>query len=233
MSNAAIEITDLRFSWQGDASPTLILPHLHVARQDQIFVSGPSGSGKSTLLGLLAGIVVPQSGTMTILGKSIQSLSVSVRDRFRVDHIGIIFQQFNLIPYLSILDNVLLPCRFSTYRKERALSQGSSLRAAAESLLTSLDLSPSLWSRPAAQLSIGQQQRVAAARAFLGRPEIIIADEPTSALDADRQQGFLDLMQRECEQAGSTLVFVSHDRRLVTRFSRCIELEEQKHEDRG
>jgi putative ABC transport system ATP-binding protein len=228
MSDAAIEITDVSFSWPKHLSPTLEMQYFRAKPQDQVFVSGPSGSGKSTFLGLLAGIVVPQSGSVAILGTAIQTLSVSERDRFRVDHIGIIFQQFNLIPYLSILENVLLPCRFSFYRRERALSQGASLQAAAESLLNSLDLSPSLWSRPATQLSIGQQQRVAAARALIGRPEIIIADEPTSALDADRQQGFLDLMQRECEQARSTLIFVSHDQRLAARFSRRIALGERE-----
>jgi len=233
MNSTAIEVAGVSFSWPGHAVPTLEMPCFRAMQQDQVFVSGPSGSGKSTFLGLLAGIVIPQSGSVTILGTPIQSLSTSARDRFRVDHIGFIFQQFNLIPYLSILDNVLLPCRFSSYRHERALSHDSSLHAAAESLLNSLDLSPSLWSKPATQLSIGQQQRVAAARALIGRPEIVIADEPTSALDADRQQAFLDLMQKECEQAKSTLVFVSHDLRLAERFSHRIALDERGHADNG
>ena len=224
-SDAVIELDDVSFSWPGHAAPTLQLAHFSVGCRDQVFMSGPSGSGKSTLLALIGGIVLPQSGRVRLLGHDMRTLSASGRDRFRVDHIGFIFQQFNLIPYLSILDNVLLPCQFSTYRRQRALAQGKTLLAAAASLLDSLDLAPALWSRPATQLSIGQQQRVAAARALIGRPEIVVADEPTSALDADRQQGFLDLVQRESGQAGSSLLFVSHDQRLAQRFTHRVALD--------
>ncbi|MGZ9713353.1 ABC transporter ATP-binding protein [Glaciimonas sp. GNP009] len=229
MSEVVIKLDDVSFSWPGQSVPTLQMDALKVDRQDQVFIAGPSGSGKSTLLALIGGIVVPQRGTITILDTELHSISASARDQFRVDHIGFIFQQFNLIPYLSILDNVLLPCHFSRYRRQRTLAQGTTLRSAAESLLESLDLAPSLWRKPVTQLSIGQQQRVAAARALIGQPEIIVADEPTSALDADRQQRFLDLMQRECEQARSTLLFVSHDQRLASRFSHRLALNELNH----
>ncbi|HEY4316434.1 MAG TPA: ATP-binding cassette domain-containing protein [Herbaspirillum sp.] len=224
-NNAVIELNGIDFRWPGQAAPTLQLAHFRLAPQDQVFLSGPSGSGKSTLLALVGGIILPQTGSVRLLGQDMRALSASARDRFRVDHIGFIFQQFNLIPYLSMLDNVLLPCQFSAYRRERALAQGKSLRAAAAALLGSLDLAPALWERPATQLSIGQQQRVAAARALIGRPEIIVADEPTSALDADRQQGFLDLVQRECEQAAASLLFVSHDQRLAQRFTHRVALD--------
>jgi putative ABC transport system ATP-binding protein len=224
MSHAAIALRDISFTWPGQRTPTLALDRFEVQAHEQVFVSGPSGSGKSTLLALIGGINSPQSGTVTILEQSLGALAGARRDRFRVDHIGFIFQQFNLIPYLSILDNVMLPCRFSTYRHERALSQGSDVLNAAQSLLRSLDLAPALWSRAVTQLSIGQQQRVAAARALIGRPEIVVADEPTSALDSDRQQGFLDLIQQECRQTGASLVFVSHDQRLAQRFDRRIAL---------
>jgi putative ABC transport system ATP-binding protein len=220
-----IELGQISFRWPGQSAATLQLAHFSVARRDQVFLSGPSGSGKSTLLALIGGIVLPQSGRVRLLGEDMRALSASARDRFRVDHIGFIFQQFNLIPYLSILDNVLLPCQFSAYRRARALAQGKTLHAAAASLLNSLDLAPALWNRPATQLSIGQQQRVAAARALIGRPEIIVADEPTSALDADRQQGFLDLVQHECEQAEASLLFVSHDHRLAQRFTHRVALD--------
>ena len=229
MSEVVIRLENISFSWAGQPAPTLQMDAFTVERQDQVFIAGPSGSGKSTLLALIGGIVVPQRGTISILGTELHSISASARDQFRVDHIGFIFQQFNLIPYLSILDNVLLPCQFSRYRRQRALAQGSTLRSAAESLLSSLDLAPSLWRKPVTQLSIGQQQRVAAARALIGQPEIIVADEPTSALDADRQQRFLDLVQRECEQARSTLLFVSHDQRLASRFSHQLALNELNH----
>ena len=221
-----VELDDILFNWPGQTVATLEMTHFALARRDQVFLSGPSGSGKSTLLALIGGIVLPQRGRVRLLGQDMRSLSASARDRFRVDHIGFIFQQFNLIPYLSMLDNVLLPCQFSTYRRQRALAQGQTLRAAAASLLESLDLAPALWDRPATQLSIGQQQRVAAARALIGRPEIIVADEPTSALDADRQQGFLDLVQRECEQADASLLFVSHDQRLAQRFTHRLALDQ-------
>jgi len=226
MSHAAIALRDINFTWPGQRTPTLVLDRFEVQAHEQVFVSGPSGSGKSTLLALIGGINNAQAGSVEILGQSMQALAGSGRDRFRVDHIGFIFQQFNLIPYLSILDNVLLPCRFSAYRRERALAQGADLLAAAQSLLRSLDLAPTLWTRAVTQLSIGQQQRVAAARALIGRPEIVVADEPTSALDSDRQQGFLDLIQHECEQTGASLVFVSHDQRLAQRFDRRIALDE-------
>lgn len=229
MSEVVINVENVSFSWPGQSAPTLQMDAFKVERQDQVFIAGPSGSGKSTLLALIGGIVVPQRGTIAILGTELHSISASARDQFRVDHIGFIFQQFNLIPYLSILDNVLLPCQFSRYRRQRALAKGTTLRSAAESLLRSLDLAPALWSRPVTQLSIGQQQRAAAARALIGQPEIIVADEPTSALDADRQQRFLDLMQRECEQACSTLLFVSHDQRLASRFSHRLALNELNH----
>jgi putative ABC transport system ATP-binding protein len=139
-----------------------------------------------------------------------------------VDHIGLIFQQFNLIPYLSVLDNVLLPCRFSRRRREQAGDMADS----AARLLGHLDLDASLWQRPATALSVGQQQRVAAARALIGRPELVIADEPTSSLDAERQAAFLDLLIDECNEAGAALVFVSHDRRLAGRFGRELALTE-------
>lgn len=224
MSDAAIALRDITFTWPGQKTPTLALDRFEVQAREQVFVSGPSGSGKSTLLALIGGISSAQTGSVAILGQALEALPASRRDRFRVDHIGFIFQQFNLIPYLSILDNVVLPCRFSALRRERALAQGSDLRTAAESLLRSLDLSADLWTRAATQLSIGQQQRVAAARALIGRPEIVVADEPTSALDSDRQQAFLNLIRHECEQAGASLVFVSHDQRLAERFDRSIAL---------
>jgi len=226
---AAIAIRALRFTWPGQDHPALVLESLQVAAGEHVFVSGPSGSGKSTLLAAIGGIIVPQAGQIDVLGQPLHTLSAARRDRFRVDHIGFIFQQFNLLPYLSIIDNVLLPCQFSAYRKERARQQGADLTTVAQGLLAALDLAPALWKRPVTQLSIGQQQRVAAARSLIGRPEIIVADEPTSALDSDRQQAFLDLLQRECAQSGAALVFVSHDQRLAERFDRRIALEQINH----
>ncbi len=221
----AIALRELSFTWPGQPHAALELDQLQVASGEHVFVSGKSGSGKSTLLAAIGGIIVPQAGRVEVLGQALHALPAAGRDRFRVDHIGFIFQQFNLLPYLSIIDNVLLPCQFSASRKVRALQQGATLTEVAQHLLRTLDLAPSLWTRPVTQLSIGQQQRVAAARALIGRPEIIVADEPTSALDSDRQQAFLDLLQHECTQGGAALVFVSHDLRLAERFDRLLALE--------
>lgn len=218
----AVRIADLRFRWPGQARDCLDIPKLAVEAGEAVFLYGPSGSGKSTLLNLLAGVLVPHAGELHILGQSLPSLSSAARDRFRADHIGLIFQQFNLIPYLSALENVLLACRFSARRRERA---GAPQEAAAK-LLRHLDLEETLWSRPATALSVGQQQRVAAARALIGQPELVIADEPTSALDAERQQAFIDLLLGECRAVGAALVFVSHDRRLASHFGRELALAE-------
>jgi putative ABC transport system ATP-binding protein len=215
-----VRVSELRFDWSG--TPCLDIAELELSAGEQIFLHGPSGSGKSTLLNLLAGVLLPRSGDIAILGQSFRALSGSRRDRFRADHIGLIFQQFNLISYLSAMDNVLLPCRFSRRRRERA----GDIHGAAARLLRHLDLEPGCWPRPATALSVGQQQRVAAARALIGTPELVIADEPTSALDAERQTAFLDLLAAECAEAGAALIFVSHDRRLSGRFSRELALTE-------
>lgn len=219
----ALKITDLVYRWPRQTLPCLDIPRTEVGRGERIFLHGPSGSGKSTLLGLLGGVAVPQAGRIELLGQDLGQLGSHARDRFRADHIGFLFQQFNLLPWLSALDNVLLPCTFSARRKQRA---GADPRVAAASLLTQLDLTPGLWRKPAGELSVGQQQRVAAARALIGQPEILIADEPTSALDAERQQIFIDLLLREAASVGATLIFVSHDRRLSAHFDRAVALEE-------
>ncbi len=216
-----LELNALRFAWPGQA-PCLDIGAFTLDAGEQIFLHGPSGSGKSTLLNLLAGVLKPDAGDIVLLGQSLPALSGAARDRLRADHIGLIFQQFNLIPYLSVLDNVLLPCRFSARRREQA----GDAPASAARLLSHLDLDEALWRRPATALSVGQQQRVAAARALIGTPELVIADEPTSALDAERQTAFLDLLAAECASAGAALVFVSHDRRLAGRFSREVALTE-------
>jgi len=225
VSAPVLQVDHLLFRWHPTRPPCLDIEHLAVQAGERIFLHGPSGSGKSTLLGLLGGVLVPERGQVTALGQEVSALDGAARDRFRVDHIGFVFQQFNLVPYLSVLDNVLLPCRFSAHRAARALANSDGdLRDEARRLLEALDLPRTLLARPATQLSVGQQQRVAAARALLGRPEIVIADEPTSALDAQTQQRFLELLLRECEAAQASLLFVSHDRRLAASFTREIAL---------
>jgi putative ABC transport system ATP-binding protein len=221
-----IDVRHLRFAWPASPRDSVVIDELQVAAGHTLFLYGPSGGGKSTLLGLLAGVLVPREGLVSIMGTSWSTLSGARRDSFRADHVGYIFQQFNLLPYLSVLDNVLLPCRFSALRRTRASRETGSPSGAAGQLLERVGLRAALWNRPAAQLSIGQQQRVAAARALIGQPELVIADEPTSALDAALRDGFMSLLLEQCRNSGSTLVFVSHDERLATRFDSRLSLSE-------
>lgn len=224
MVDTVIRIEELRFRWPAAGGFCLDIPAFAAQAGERIFLYGPSGSGKSTLLGLLGGVLVPERGRLNLLGTELTRIAAASRDRFRADHVGFLFQQFNLIPYLPVIDNVLLACRFSRRRQARATAAGGSLHGEAARLLAHLDLDAGLHRRAVTQLSVGQQQRVAAARALIGRPEIVIADEPTSALDAERQGAFLDLLARECAEAGSTLLFVSHDRRLAAGFDREVSL---------
>jgi putative ABC transport system ATP-binding protein len=226
MNQSLIELRGLSFAWPGQ--PALLdIPAFTLQAGESLFLKGPSGSGKTTLLGLLGGVHLPASGTVRLLGQALGELSQAARDRFRVDHTGYIFQQFNLLPFLSVRENVELPCRFSRLRAQRASERHGSVGEAANHLLVHLGLNdPALLGRRADTLSIGQQQRVAAARALIGQPELIIADEPTSALDTDSRQAFLRLLFSECRAAGASLLFVSHDQSLAALFDRALSLTE-------
>jgi putative ABC transport system ATP-binding protein len=222
-----IEIADLSFTWKKQAQPVLNIASLQINRGERVFLRGPSGSGKSTLLNLLAGVALPQSGMLKVLGQELNALGSAQRDHFRAHHIGFIFQMFNLIPYLSVVENVTLPCRFSDKRKHKVLAQADSLEDEAIRLLDHLDMAhDDVLHKPVNELSVGQQQRVAAARALIGAPELVIADEPTSSLDADRRTAFIDLLFRECDSANATLIFVSHDNSLQAPFERTIEFDQ-------
>ena len=226
MSQALIELSDLGFAWPGQAE-LLDIPAFTLQRGESLFLKGPSGSGKTTLLGLLGGVQKPQRGHIQVLGQNLSQLPAGARDRFRVDHTGYIFQQFNLLPFLSVRENVQLPCHFSRLRAQRARQRHGSVDQATVILLAHLGLDqPDLLERRADALSIGQQQRVAAARALIGQPELVIADEPTSALDADARAAFLQLLFAECREAGSSLLIVSHDQSLAPRFDRSLSLAE-------
>jgi putative ABC transport system ATP-binding protein len=223
----AIQINDLIFRWKRDGATVLSLDAIRIARGEQVFISGPSGSGKSTLLSLLAGVTTAEQGSLQVLGNRLERLGGVERDHFRANHIGYIFQMFNLIPYLSMVDNVTLPCRFSRQRREKAVKRSGTPEHEALRLLDHLDMAhDELLDRPVTTLSVGQQQRVAAARALMGSPEIVIADEPTSSLDANRREAFVQLLFNECGESGATLVFVSHDESLEPLFERRIPLKE-------
>jgi putative ABC transport system ATP-binding protein len=221
MSQPVIDIENLAFAWKG-GSQVLNVPSFRLEAGERVFLRGPSGSGKSTLLGLIAGVLAPQQGSVRVLGEDMTSLSASRRDRLRADHVGVIFQMFNLVPYLSVTGNVLLPLRFSPARRKAA---GSDAEGEARRLLARLGLEDErLLARRVSDLSVGQQQRVAAARALIGAPDLIIADEPTSALDADARDRFIALLSEEVTRSGASLLFVSHDASLASLFTRAVDL---------
>lgn len=216
----AINIKNLHFAYPGKRQPpVLAIPEWRVARGDRIFLKGPSGSGKSTLLNLLAGILVVNQGTIEVLGQNFGELSSRARDRFRAVHIGIVFQQFNLIHYLSVLDNIRLAAHFG--KKDSA-----DLDLKARQLFAALGLENTLITKKASDLSVGQQQRVAIARALINHPEILIADEPTSALDSDTRDAFMDIILEISKAQGNTLIFVSHDTALTPHFHHVVNLTE-------
>lgn len=224
MPQRIIKLSNLVFSWPGQTQATLDIHHLDIQPGEKLFIQGPSGSGKTSLLNLIGAVTAPTSGSIHVLDQNLGELKGSSRDQFRADHVGFIFQQFNLVPYLSMIENILLPCHFSLIRKRRAAAEVNLVDQAMK-LLSHLRLNdPALHKKSVTELSVGQQQRVAAARAVIGSPEIIIADEPTSALDEDSREFFVKLLFRECNESGSTLVFVSHDRSLGRFFDRRINL---------
>lgn len=216
-----IELNELTFRWPTNQEVTISIDHLSIEQGKKVFLHGPSGSGKSTLLSLLTGINTPNQGSVNILSTSLGALNAAGRDQFRAQHIGYIYQQFNLIPYLNVIENVTLPCRLSKQRGGASIDVHNSQ---ALTLLTKLGVDEKLVSRKVTDLSIGQQQRVAAARALMGAPELIIADEPCSALDDANAQSFLELLTKQVEETHSTLVFVSHDLRLAKQFDYSLSL---------
>jgi len=221
-----VKMSDVIFSWPGPHAFSMAINDFVLPASERVLLTGPSGVGKSTFLSLLCGIVAPASGHLEILGTDTAKLSNAARDHFRAEHFGIIFQMFNLLPYGSIIDNVLLPLSFAAKRRERACQNGS-IEEEAWRLLASLGLEiDNLHGMSTASLSVGQQQRVAAARALIGRPEIIVADEPTSSLDRDRQEAFLDLLFSEAAAAGACVIMVSHEEALGSHFDRVVRLED-------
>jgi putative ABC transport system ATP-binding protein len=220
-SETILALKDVRFRWPGRSSFALSVPGFSVGAGETVLLLGESGSGKSTLLSLICGTVTADVGSVLVGGTDLAQLSGGRRDRYRAEQIGMIFQQFNLLPFGSVLDNILLPLRFAPNRRNR-VENG---RAEVASLCATLGL-PDISSAKASNLSVGQQQRVAVARALIGQPPIVIADEPTSALDADSQLAFLDLLFDQVKVHGTTLLMVSHDPRLGERFDRVVRMDE-------
>jgi len=217
--NKSIEIQRLKFGYTR-ADDVIDIDELSVSSGERIFLHGPSGCGKTTLLGLLSGILASPPGSIKILDHDLGAMTPAERDRFRGDHFGYVFQMFNLLPYLNVLDNITLPLRFSRSRLSKASGTPES---EALHLAQALGIA-NLLDRQVPELSVGQQQRVAAARALIGKPEILICDEPTSALDHLHRDRFLDLLIDVAGTAKTTLIFVSHDQSLARRFERSIDL---------
>jgi putative ABC transport system ATP-binding protein len=215
----AIKLHNLNYTFQGSSLPVLSIPAWQVARNERVFLQGESGSGKSTLLGLLAGLQLPTLGEVEILGARMSALGAGKRDRFRAKHLGVVFQQFNLIPYLSALENVLLAAQFGTSDRRGA-------RQRAIELLESVNLPSSLHDRKAAALSIGQQQRVAIVRALINEPSLLLVDEPTSALDHNNRDAFLALLFDMLADMDCAMVFVSHDPTIGRLFDKHVRLAE-------
>ena len=223
MAEPIVSISNLSFAWT-PGNEVLDISDFQLKAGERLFLRGASGSGKSTLLGIIAGVLEAGSGEVIVLGQDLATLEPAARDRLRADHLGVIFQMFNLVPYLSVIGNVTLPLRFSP--KRRAAINGNE-DDEARRLLSRLGLTDeTLLARRVSDLSVGQQQRVAAARALIGGPEIVIADEPTSALDADARDQFIDLLSEEARRTGAALLFVSHDAGLDTHFDRAVDLGE-------
>ncbi len=208
------EISDLKFKYAQSSQTVLDIPQLNIKQGQSIFLYGPSGSGKSTLLEILAAVTQPQAGQIKILSQDMSALSASQKDQFRSKHIGYIFQQFNLIPYLSVAENINLLFLFNQKKKNEKIYSR---------LIAALNIK-NIEHKKVNQLSIGQQQRVAAARALVFQPEIILADEPTSALDYNHRESFIKILFELSAEQNSTLDFVSHDMTLKPLFNTALDL---------
>ena len=220
----AIVLKNCLFSYNKNNKLVINIDQLDIDSGEKVFLYGPSGHGKSTLLNLTAGVLKANSGVVEVLGQDMTKSSQSKRDRLRGEKIGYIFQIFNLIPYLTVKENIILPCLINKKRSNDDYDKQ------AEELIDSLGLREHI-NKQVTDLSIGQQQRVAAARALIGNPEMIIADEPTSALDEKNTREFMELLMSVWEKKKFTLIFVSHDERLKSYFSRAISLPEINHHD--
>ena len=229
MAKPVLKLRKVFFRWPGRSSFSLSLADLTVSYGEKLLLLGASGTGKSTLLSVISGTLLPDQGSVEIAKTEITNLSASARDRVRAEQLGVIFQQFNLLPFGSVADNILLPLRFAPIRRNRVKDAKSEVAR----LCAALGLPVDIGREKASSLSVGQQQRVAVARALIGHPPLIIADEPTSALDINSQDAFLDLLFTQAQTQGTSVVMVSHDERLGPRFDRILHMEEIAEFKRG
>jgi putative ABC transport system ATP-binding protein len=221
----AVLVESLAFSYVC-GKPIIDIKKWHLNESEHVFLYGPSGCGKSTLLNLLSGILAPQQGTVNILNTDITALKPSKRDRFRAQHIGVVFQQFNLIPYLSVLDNIRLAMHFAndSANQESTYIKKEKNQERIVCMLHALQLPMECIQQKASELSVGQQQRVAIARALINKPDVLIVDEPTSALDASAKDAFMKVLIETATSSSAALIFVSHDQSLASHFKRVESL---------
>ena len=213
MSKNLIIIENIKYSFNKNSNFELKIKKFSLKKSDSILIYGDSGAGKSTFLNLLSGTINPQEGSINILGTNITKTSSSKKDKIRGDHFGIVFQTFNLLPYISVKNNILLGKAYSG--RKQSISNNDEVKV----LMDKLSLNyKDLVDRKAYELSIGQQQRVAVARALIGKPEIILADEPTSALDKKNQNEFINLLFKSLDDNEQGLIMVSHDKKLSSKF---------------
>jgi putative ABC transport system ATP-binding protein len=227
-----IEFRDVSFRYQGGASSTssaagfssfaMHIQALAVDRGERIALVGPSGSGKTTLLSLVAGILRPQSGTVRVDGQELSRLGDAATRQFRIERVGQVFQSFELLDYLSVIENVMLPWYISQ-SSQKPGSQKTDSRRRAHELLEEVGLASRANDRPG-QLSQGEQQRVAVCRAMLNHPPLLLADEPTGNLDQDNKQMVVDLLLQQARHQDSTLLMVTHDQSLLGRFDTVLDI---------
>jgi len=203
-----IRLEGLRFGYRLDA-PVLQLDRFELAEGRDLLIAGPSGCGKTTLLHLIAGLLAPSAGRVVVDGQDLAALSPAARDRFRGRRIGIVLQQFHLLPTITAMQNLLVAQSIAGLPVDRG---------AATSVLNALGIDERLDAFPH-QLSVGQQQRVAIARALVNRPRLVLADEPTSNLDDAAAAAVIDLLLGATQRQGATLVVATHDSRLKSRIA--------------
>jgi putative ABC transport system ATP-binding protein len=214
-----IKIQNLKFRY-GNQGFSLFVENLEISQGEKLAIVGPSGSGKTTFLDLVAGIQLPRSGAVVVADTELSALNDEKRRNFRLTQMGLVFQEFELLEYLSVSDNIKLP--FLINRTLKAVSVSSSMIA---ELASQVGIADKLSRRPR-QLSQGEKQRVAICRALIHRPRVLLADEPTGNLDANNKNRIVDLLLEQASQTGSTLIVVTHDQALMDRFDKVIDVSE-------
>jgi len=218
-----IKVENVKFKYPSSSRLILDIPTFELKRGEKLFLYGPSGCGKTTFLEVIAGINNPLDGVVKVLNQNITELNSSQKDQFRADNMGYIFQSFNLIPYLNVRENITLPLYFSSQKRKRVSDSEENKVTFEICQFLGID---GILEEPVTDLSVGQQQRVAAARSIIGRPSLILADEPTSALDFNHREKFIELLFELCNQQQTSVLFVSHDRTLEKFFDRSLSLTE-------